>query len=155
EEVLNDREIKTAFAPADGCPITKPAAKKPDATINFAEHIAPILQKHCQDCHRPGTVAPFSLIDFHQVTSRAKAIAETVRAGQMPPWYGAPQHSEFVNRRGLSPKEKDALLTWLASDRPPGDLAKAPPPPPPAIDWRIGTPDVIIAAPQHDIPESG
>jgi Redoxin len=155
EDVLNGRDVKITFAPADGCPITMPAAKKPDAAINFAEHVAPILQKHCQDCHRPGTVAPFSLIDYHQVTSRAKAIAETVRAGQMPPWYGAPQHSEFVNRRGMSPKEKDTLLTWLASDRPAGDLSKAPPPPPPATDWRIGTPDITIDAPQHDIPESG
>lgn len=155
EDVLNGREVKVPSAPADGCLITIPAAKKSDAAINFAEHVAPILQKHCQDCHRPGTVAPFSLIDFHQVTSRAKAIAETVRAGQMPPWYGAPQHSEFVNRRGLSPTEKDTLLAWLASDRPPGDLSKAPAPPPPASDWRIGTPDVVIAAPQHEIPESG
>lgn len=155
DAVVNGQEGPLPSAPADGCLITIPPPRPPSTGITFAEHVAPILRKHCQDCHRPNTVAPFSLIDYHQVTSRAKAIAETVRSGQMPPWYGAPQHGEFTNRRGLSPKERDTLLGWLASDQPPGDLSKLPPPPPPATDWRIGTPDVVIAAAQHEIPEAG
>ncbi len=155
DDVLNNKQVRTPIAAADGCPITTPVLKKASEATTFAVHVAPILQKHCQECHRPGTVAPFSLIDHHQVTSRAKAIAEVVRSGQMPPWYGAPQHSEFANRRGLSANEKDALLDWLNSDHIIGDMAKAPPPPAPAADWRIGQPDLIVTSPQHEIPASG
>jgi len=154
EDVLAGREPKNAVTTVDGCPITvAPVAEKQHVT--FAEHVAPILAKHCQECHRPGTVAPFSLVDYAAVKGRARAIAEVVRDGSMPPWYGAPQHTEFVNRRGLSGAERETLLAWLQSDRPAGDLSKLPPPLPPAPEWRIGSPDLVVSAPQHNLPESG
>jgi peroxiredoxin len=155
DALLTGREVEVKTAPADGCPITPPVPVKPDNALTFAEHVAPILKQHCQECHRPNTVAPFSLIEYEQVWPRAKAIASVVQSGQMPPWYGAPGHGEFVNKRGLTETERNILLAWLASDRAKGDLTKLPAPPAPAKDWRIGEPDLIVAAPKHEIPASG
>jgi thiol-disulfide isomerase/thioredoxin/mono/diheme cytochrome c family protein len=155
EAVIAGRAVEPAAIPADGCPITPPEPVKGDSSLNFAEHVAPILRKHCVECHRPNTVAPFPLVEYEHVWPRARAIAAVVRSGQMPPWYGAPQHTDFINRRGLSATERETLLAWLASDRAKGDPAKLPPPPAPADEWRIGKPDLIIAAPRHEIPEAG
>jgi peroxiredoxin len=154
EAILASKEIEHATTDVDGCRITPPAnAEK--TTITFAEHVAPILRKHCQECHRPNTVAPFSLIEYQQVSSRAKSIADVVRDGSMPPWYGDPEHPEFMNHRGLSAEEKTTLLAWLKSDRPAGDLTKVPAPLPAAPEWRIGQPDFILSAQEHELPESG
>ena len=78
-----------------------------------------------------------------------------IRDGSMPPWYGAPEHEEFINHRGLSAEEKSTVLAWLKSDRPLGDANKLPPPLPAAPEWRIEGPDRIVFAPEHEIPESG
>jgi peroxiredoxin/mono/diheme cytochrome c family protein len=155
EDVLAGRATKVAVTTVDGCPITVPPAAAADRRVTFAEHVAPILAKHCQECHRPGTVAPFSLVDYPQVKARAKAVAEAVRDGSMPPWYGSPQHHEFANRRVLSAEDKETLFAWLRSDLQAGDLTKVPPPPPAAPEWRIGRPDLVVSAPEHALPESG
>jgi peroxiredoxin len=155
EALLAGKEVAQANSVVEGCPISQPAKAVADKALTFAEHVAPILHKHCQECHRPNTVAPFTLIDYAQVNARAKAIADVVRDGSMPPWYGAPDHLEFNNHRGLSAEEKSTLLTWLKSDRPAGDLTKVPAPLPAAPEWRIGTPDMVLKAQEHELPDSG
>ncbi|MFL5329761.1 MAG: redoxin family protein [Gemmataceae bacterium] len=155
DAALAGKQVAQPITVAEGCPITQPTKAMADKTLTFAEHVAPILHKHCQECHRPNTVAPFSLVDYTQVNARAKAIADVVRDGSMPPWYGAPEHQEFNNRRGLSSEEKSTLLAWLKSDRPVGDLTKVLAPLPAAPEWRIGTPDMVLKAQEHELPDSG
>ncbi len=53
EDVLAGREVAVAETPIDGCLISFPKARKP-AAVTFAEHVVPLLQKHCQDCHHSG-----------------------------------------------------------------------------------------------------
>jgi peroxiredoxin len=154
DAVLAGRDVAVTTTPVDGCPITRPdppAAKG----VTFAKDVAPILKAHCQECHRPGTVAPFSLQTYEQVKARTKTVAEVVTDGRMPPWHAAPEH-EFVNRRGLSADERDTLLSWLRSpDRPRGDDRLAPEPLPPAGAWRIGPPDFVVTAAEHTLPAAG
>jgi mono/diheme cytochrome c family protein len=154
DAVLAGKEAALASTPVDGCPITRldPPEKK---SATFAKDVAPILKTHCQECHRPAAVAPFSLQTYEQVKARAKTIAEVVADGRMPPWHAAPEFA-FVNRRGLSADERDTLLSWLKSpDRPRGDDRDAPEPLPAAGEWRIGKPDYIVAAPEHPLPAAG
>ena len=64
-------------------------AIKPDAAprqVTFAKDVAPILQDHCQECHRVGSMAPMSLVTFEETRPWAKAIKQRVETRTMPPW---------------------------------------------------------------------
>jgi thiol-disulfide isomerase/thioredoxin len=158
DAILAGKEIATRETPVDGCPITKPETKPPAAAVTFAEHVAPILQKNCQDCHRPGTAAPFSLLTYKDAAAHANVIAEVVAEARMPPWFAAPDHGDFVNKRGLTPAERETVVQWVRTGKPLGDEAKLPPLKPEIAKpskWRIGTPDLVLDAPQHELPAEG
>jgi hypothetical protein len=152
--LLDGKPIARDETPVDGCPITF-AEAPPAKPLTYAKDIAPILKTHCQECHRPGTVAPFALQTYDQVIRKANAIAEVVTDGRMPPWHAAPEHTEFVNRRSLSTDQRLTLLTWLRSNRPRGDDRDLPAPLPPAGEWRIGEPDRVITGFEHTLPATG
>jgi thiol-disulfide isomerase/thioredoxin len=157
DAVLAEREVEVKETPVDGCKITKPELPKPEKPITFTEHIAPLLQKHCQECHRPGAPAPFSLLDYREVRRRADTIALVVREERMPPWYGASEHTEFVNRRGMTAKERELVRQWAKAGAPEGDMALLPPPRawPDDKGWLIGKPDLIVQTEVHQIPAEG
>src|SRR5215471_668032 len=56
-------------------------------TPTFSRDIAPILQRSCQQCHRPGAIAPMSLLSYQDARPWAKSIKAKVTAREMPPWY--------------------------------------------------------------------
>lgn len=147
EDLLAGRELKTKETAVDGCAITFPAPSPDKSALTYARDIAPILNRHCVECHRPGTEAPFALTSFEKAAAKASSIAEAVSDGQMPPWYAHPNHGQFVNERRLTPVERAALVEWCRADRQPGDLATAPPLPEfPKTKWRIGDPDLVVTA---------
>jgi len=157
DAVLAGREVAVKETPVDGCLISLPESRSPKRNVTFAEHIAPLLRKHCQECHRPGTAAPFSLITYNQVAAKASTIAEVVAEGRMPPWYASHDSGHFINQRGLSPDESDLLQDWIRTGMPEGDVKKFPiaQPDPKQSKWLIGEPDLIVPAPKHDLPASG
>jgi hypothetical protein len=156
DALLAGKPIAVRETPVDGCLITRAELPRPTSPVTFAEHVAPIIYKHCSECHRPKTAAPFSLLTYEQIAGKAKTIAEVVNDGRMPPWYGAPSHTEFMNRRGLSAKERETLLQWVKFGKAKGDESKMPKPPEaPKERWKIGKPDRVIAAPEHDLPAEG
>src|SRR5205823_9548659 len=53
DAVLAGRNVANPETAVDGCPITFPAERKPRA-VTYAEHVAPVLQKHCWECHQSG-----------------------------------------------------------------------------------------------------
>src|SRR5262249_58682672 len=91
DAVLTGKEVKVKETPVDGCLITQTELPAPKTPVTFAEHVAPLLSKHCVECHRPGTAAPFSLITYRQVAARPDTLSEVVREQRMPPWYAAPE----------------------------------------------------------------
>jgi mono/diheme cytochrome c family protein len=159
EAVLEGREPAVAETPVDGCPITPPRPIPRDRPVTYAQHIAPILIKHCQECHRPGTAAPFALMTYEQAASKAATIAEVVADGSMPPWYGYHAPGAFFNERRLTAEERELILAWALGERRPGDLSQAPPSPwadrPADEPWRIGQPDLVLQAPEHVLPAAG
>ena len=85
------------------------------------------MQKQCQDCHRPGTTAPFALISYDDAKANAEMIAEVVREQRMPPCYSSnEQDGQIVNRRELTPAERDTIISWVQTGAAEGDPAKAP-----------------------------
>ncbi len=49
-----------------------PAAPLP-AEVTFTKHIAPILQRSCENCHRTGGVAPMALQTYEQARPWARS----------------------------------------------------------------------------------
>ncbi|HUP25988.1 MAG TPA: hypothetical protein VNB06_24010 [Thermoanaerobaculia bacterium] len=130
-------------------------ASKTDTTPSaptFYKEVLPILQRNCQDCHRPnganlgGMVAPMSFTTFDETRPWARGIAKEAEAKRMPPWHASPaQHGVFVNERGLADAEIQTLVAWATSGAPEGDAADAPPAREwPESDWLIGDVDLVI-----------
>jgi peroxiredoxin len=157
DDVLAGRDVAVAETPVDGCRITFPKPRQRAAPVTFSEHIAPILQKHCQDCHHDGAPeAPFALASYQDAVDHAPMIAEVVSEQRMPPWYASRQHGEFTNYRGLTDDQRALIEDWAQSDNPQGDPTKAPPPRVFSTErWKIGTPDVVIKTPPQKIPATG
>ncbi len=122
----------------------------------FYKNILPILQMHCQECHRPGEIAPMSFITYAETRPWARAIREQTAARKMPPWFADPKYGHFANDRSLSPAEIDTLAAWVNAGAPAGDRKDAPPPRHWPKGWMIGKPDEVFEMPaSFAIPAQG
>ncbi len=126
-----------------------------DGSVTFAEHVAPILQRSCQNCHRPESVAPMPLLTYEQVRPWARAIKQRItlgpRAGVMPPWYVERSIGiqRYKNDPSLSEAEIATVVEWVDSGAPAGDLSQLPPPRDFSDGgWSIGEPDLIVKLPE-------
>ncbi len=155
DAVLAGKDPERKETTVDGCRITFPTPPEVTKSLTFNEHVAPLLDAHCVECHRPNGGGPFSLIDYDDVAAHAEMIAEVVADQRMPPWY-ASRHQTFFNQRGLSRRERDTIVAWTR-DRARGDDAKRPPVPTFADgDWEIGKPDLVTTSIQeHSLPAEG
>jgi len=148
--------VGLAVAMCAGVGLTTPFAVKAQqpaaATVTFTKDIAPILQRSCQNCHRPDGVAPMSLVSYNDVRPYARAIDQRTHIGPhrgvMPPWYVEKnigiQH--FKDDPSLSEQELAAISKWVAEGAPQGDPKDMP-----AAksfqnldSWAIGQPDLVI-----------
>jgi hypothetical protein len=111
----------------------------------FNKDVLPILQKNCQGCHRPGEVAPMSLITYQDARPWAKAMKVAVVTQKMPPWFA--EFGHFANDRTLSPADINTLVTWANNGAPEGDAKDAPPPLTFPEGWQI-KPDMVIEMPK-------
>jgi hypothetical protein len=120
--------------------------------VTFARDVLPILQKNCQSCHRPGQIAPMSLLTYEEARPWARSIKTKVESRQMPPWFADPQHGQFANDRSISQRDIDTLAKWADGGAAPGDPADAPPPIEWASDgWQV-KPDLIVRGPEFRVP---
>jgi hypothetical protein len=87
----------------------------PSAGPTYSKDVAPILFKNCTSCHRPGEIAPMSLLTYKDVRPWVRSIVSRVTAGTMPPWHADPTTGEFLNDRRLASAEKETLLQWAAA----------------------------------------
>jgi hypothetical protein len=71
----------------------------------FYNDVLPILQRHCQVCHRAGEIGPMPLITYARTRPWARAIREAVTLRKMPPWFADPHFGQFANDPSLSPHE--------------------------------------------------
>jgi peroxiredoxin len=156
EDVLAGRKVRVEETAVDGCAISFPAAPAP-SSLTYAKDVAPLLNKHCVDCHHAGTAAPFVLTSYEKASARAAAMAEAVERQQMPPWFAHPGYGKFANKRGLTAQERAVIVQWARGGKASGDLTQAPPPPVYAdTKWSIGEPDMIItAAAEEKLPATG
>src|ERR1700694_1193552 len=81
-------------------------------SVTFNKEVLPILQRNCQACHRPGEVAPMSLLTYSDARPWAKAIKSAVLSRKMPPWFADPQYGHFANERTMSAADVNTLVSW-------------------------------------------
>ena len=126
------------------------------AVPTFSKDVAAILYKNCASCHRPGEIAPMSLLTYENARPWARAIREQVALGNMPPWHAAAPRGTFSNDRRLSDQDKDTLIRWADAGAPKGDPKDLPPAPKFTDGWEIGPPDAVISMPKEfEVPASG
>ncbi|HEY6389650.1 MAG TPA: hypothetical protein VIX89_00135 [Bryobacteraceae bacterium] len=113
------------------------AAESGKAPVTYAKDVAPILYKNCANCHRPGELAPMSLLTYQDARPWAKSIKEAVVARKMPPWLADPNVGHFANDRRLSQPDIDTIVSWVNSGAPQGNAADMPPAP--QIRRRLGS----------------
>jgi hypothetical protein len=126
------------------------------AAVTFSKDVAPIIYRRCASCHRPGEIAPMSLITYKDARPWAKSIREKVVSGSMPPWHADPQHGSFKNDRRLSKTEEETIVAWVDEGAKEGNPRDLPAPPRFTDGWQIGKPDVVLSMP-HDfeVPAEG
>jgi hypothetical protein len=132
------------------------AAQIPGGTarVTFTKDVAPILQTSCQNCHRPGALAPMSLLTYQDVRPWAKAIKRRTTSREMPPWFiekniGIQQFKDDIS---LTDAQIATIAAWVDSGGVEGNPADMPPPRafgPVDAGWEIGTPDLIVSVPQR------
>jgi hypothetical protein len=128
--------------------------------VTFTKEVAPILQRACQNCHRPGAIAPMSLLTYEDARPWARSIKQKVVNREMPPWY-IDRHvgiTKFKGDPSLTDAEIATLTAWVDGGAPmgnPGDM------PPPRVfsdldQWHIGKPDLIVRMPKpFNLPATG
>src|SRR5450432_2407381 len=101
---------------------------RPATVPSYTKNIAPILQAHCQECHRPGEAAPFSLLTYEQARPWAKAMKAATIQRKMPPWFADPRYGKFSNDHSLRQEDIDTLAAWVDAGAPQGDAKDLPAP---------------------------
>jgi peroxiredoxin len=155
EELLAGKPVSRPVTAAVGCLISR-TAPPGQGTVTYAKDVAPLLERRCQHCHRPGQIGPFALTSYREASGWAAMIREVVEQGRMPPWSANPDHGKFANDPSLSAAEKKLLFDWIDADCPEGDPADRTPPRRFADDWNIPTPDLVLSMPRpFTVPATG
>jgi len=122
----------------------------------FYKDVLPILQDHCQSCHRPGEAAPMPLVSYDQTRPWASAVAHAVQTKMMPPWFADPRYGHFADDPSLTEHQISTISAWATAGAPAGDEHDAPPAKQWAEGWNISRPDFLVKMPQPvPIPAQG
>jgi hypothetical protein len=147
-----------AQTPRPAAPAAAQAARAVTPQVTFHKDIEPILQRSCQRCHNPDSVAPMSLLTYAQARPYARAMKQRTALanapyarGAMPPWFLEKNIGvqKMKDDNSLSNEQIQLIATWADNGAPEGNLADAPPP----IkllqpgEWALGTPDLVVSSP--------
>jgi len=130
------------------------AQAKSTGDVTFSKHVLPILQRSCQNCHRPGSLAPMPFITYEDVRPWARSIKTKTAQREMPPWFieknvGIQKYKDDIS---LSDDEIAMIGKWVDAGSPRGNPADAPP----ARVFRDSDkwsfePDLIVTSPVHTL----
>ena len=139
-----------------GIAISRSSVDPPSTPPTFYRNVLPILQQHCQRCHRTGEIAPMPLVTYDQVKSWTRLMNQDVHSRRMPPWFADPCCGHFANDPSLTEEQVATIGAWVDAKAPAGDPHDAPPPPHWAEGWNIAEPDQVLPMPKPvAIPASG
>ena len=143
-----------------GLPTLAIAGQGDSKRVTFAKDIAPILQRSCQNCHRPnGGVAPMALTTYDEVRPWARAIKLRTSKREMPPWFIEKNIGiqQFKDDPSLTDQEIAAIGAWVDAGAPQGNPADLPPARhfSDTNAWSIGEPDLVVSSPTLSVKAVG
>ncbi|MEW4528006.1 redoxin domain-containing protein [Maioricimonas sp. JC845] len=145
DELLAGQPVSVPQTKVVGCFIGRVRKPQSDARVTFTRDVAPVLNRHCVECHRDGEIAPFPLTSFGEAVGWGETIAEVIRDQRMPPWHASPAHGKFANERFMSDDEKQVVYDWVAAGMPQGSPDDLPPAPEFVEGWQLPRkPDQIV-----------
>ena len=153
-----NRSRLLALGIACGLASVVPAASQ-DRPVSFHKDIEPILQRSCQNCHRPDSVAPMSLLTYQDARPYAREMKRRTslrdaygQRGVMPPWFVERNIGvqKFKEDFSLSEDDIAKIAKWADSGAAEGDAKDAPA----ALKfadantWFLGKPVLIVSSPE-------
>ena len=145
EEITAGKPVSVAETKPVGCTLFLRRPGK-SGSVTFAKQIAPLLYRHCSNCHRPGQVAPFPLLSYADAAPRASIIAAVTANRTMPPWRASAGHLKLAGEVKLTPREIALFQQWFKAGAPEGSSPAAPPRF--REGWQLGEPDLIVKVPR-------
>jgi tetratricopeptide (TPR) repeat protein/mono/diheme cytochrome c family protein len=142
-----------AFGGAPGG--TRSVAHAQQPAVTFTNDVAPIVFRACAPCHRPAGAAPFPLLTYEDVKSRAAEIVAATRDRVMPPWKPEPGYGEFADERRLTDGQVATLRAWFETGAVEGDRALLPPLPKWSGEWALGEPDLVLQTASYTLRATG
>jgi peroxiredoxin len=149
DEVLAGKPVSLASTKVAGCFIARVVQPKSEGSITYARDVSRVLQKNCQECHRPGQIGPMPLLTYEDALAWSDTVREVIEQKRMPPWLADPHFGTFLNDRSLSAEDRATLLGWIDQGCPKGNLADLPPAKEFPEGWTIGKPDVVFDMPEE------
>src|SRR5688500_13048883 len=125
-------------------PSSVPVEAAPPATPTFNKDVLPVLQKQCQECHRPNSIVPMSFLTYKDTRPWARAIEKAVVGRTMPLWFADPTVGHFKNTKLLTDDEIEVISAWVKNGAPEGDAKDKPAPVEFADGWTIGKLDIVV-----------
>ncbi len=114
----------------------------------WSDHVASIVYDKCSSCHHPGAIGPFSLMSYNDAVTAAAGILDAVTDNRMPPWPPDTSYRKFAHQRALNAQQKTAIVDWINSGMPAGNLNNAPAPPVFPVGSAVNqTPDLVAQMP--------
>jgi len=154
DQIAAGDEVSNPEVPVSGCEIAYEMTK--EASISYADEVAPILADNCATCHRENGIAPFAMNSHQSVQGWSPMIREVVMARRMPPGQIDPHVGKFDGAPGLTNLEVQKLMNWIAAgsindsaNDPLTELTW------PDRKWTLGEPDLIVKIPPQQIPATG
>src|SRR5271165_5903115 len=117
-------------------------------TPTFYRDVLPVLQEHCQVCHRAGGIAPVAFETYEQTRPYAEAIGQATGGRTMPPWFADKNVGKFSNDPSLSDEQIAMLAAWAKASAPAGEWRDAPAAARWDGRWTIAAPDVELKMPE-------
>jgi peroxiredoxin len=148
DAVLAGKSVPNPTTETSGCVLSRVKQPASGGDVTYSKQVSRVIQNHCQECHRPGQIGPFPLMDYDDALAMSDTIREVVKDGRMPPWHADPRYGKFHNDRRLPEADKQTLLTWIDQNCPRGDPNDLPPKKDWPDGWRVGTPDAVFTMQQ-------
>ena len=148
DAILAGKAPRVAETKPVGCPLPRAGAAQVGGPVTYSRQVAPILDRKCAGCHRPGGVGPFSLLSYRDAAKRADFVHDVTESRRMPPWKPEPGFGTFLDDPWLTDQELAILARWAEGGAVEGDPADRPAPPSFPEGWSLGKPDFIYTMPE-------